>query len=265
MSDRPREVSEIHTRLLKCALEVENARAFWAHVDETTEASAQQAFDEYWFGARSLPYIKVLLTNMRARFGAFPAALGVLHRWPQMSPDTRRAICHWHLQLSDPLYRRFTGVYLVERRAGARPEVTRDLVVGWVGRQGPERWKMSTRIQFASKLLSSAYSATLVTSNRDPRPLAMPRIPDEALEYLMYLLRTIEFEGSLLDNPYVHSVGLDGGVLEDRLRALPGLDFKRQGDLIDFGWQRKDLCSWANTGANTKLAPGGSRLAEAAS
>lgn len=259
MIDRPREATEVHTRLLKCALEVEDSRAYWAHAGEAANANAQKAFDEYWFGARSLSRIEVLLTNMRARFDAFPAALEVLHCWPHMSPDTRKAICHWHLQLADPLYRGFTGTYLVSRRAGPRTEVTRDRVVGWVGQQGPGRWTMSTRIQFASKLLSAAYSAGLVASNRDPRPLAIPRAPDEALEYLLYLLRETQFEGSLLDNPYTGSMGLDGTVLEDRLRGLPGLGFKRQGDLIDFGWRHATLRAWADAnlrGIEARLAGG---------
>ena len=224
---------------------MEDSRAFWARADEATSVSAQQAFDEYWFGARSLARVEVLLANMRARFSAFPAALAVLHGWQHMLPETRRVICHWHLQLSDPLYRRFTGTYLVERRAGARPEVTRDLVAGWVGQHGPGHWTMTMRIQFASKLLSAAYSAALVTSNRDPRPVGAPRVPDEALEYLLYLLRETEFEGTLLSNPYMGSVGLDGASLEERLRGLPGLAFRRQGDLIDFGWRYRDLRAWA--------------------
>ena len=192
----PRETTLVHTRLSRCALEVEDSRAFWARADGATSVSAQQAFDEYWFGARSLARVEVLLANMRARFSAFPAALAVLHGWQHMLPETRRVICHWHLQLSDPLYRRFTGAYLAERRAGARPEVTRDLVAGWVGQHGPGHWTMTMRIQFASKLLSAAYSAAVVTSNRDPRPVGTPRVPDEALEYLLYLLRETEFEGT---------------------------------------------------------------------
>jgi hypothetical protein len=84
------------------------------------------------------------------------------------------------------------------------------VVVTWVGDQGPGRWTMTTRIQFASKLLSAAYSAGLVAGNRDPRPLAFPRVPDDALEYLMYLLREVTFEGSLLRQPLHGSLGLDG-------------------------------------------------------
>jgi hypothetical protein len=231
--------------LATCALEVEHSRAYWAHAAQPASATAQQAFDEYWFGARSLARVKVLLTNMRARFDAFPPALEVLHSWPHMSPLTRRVICHWHLQLADPLYRRFTGSYLAGRHSGLRTTVTRDLVAGWVGEQVP-RWTMPTRITFASKLLSAAYSAGLVATKRDPRALSAPRVPDEALAYLMFLLREIQFEGSLLNNPYVGSVGLEGTALEQRLRALPGLDFKRQGDLIDFGWRHPNLRAWAD-------------------
>jgi hypothetical protein len=86
-------------------------------------------------------------------------------------------VCHWHLQLSDPLYRDFTGAFLV---AASRPAAAAGdaatCVVTWVGEQGPGRWTMSTRIQFASKLLSAAYSAGLVASNRDPRPLVFPLV-----------------------------------------------------------------------------------------
>lgn len=260
MTGHPQEVTHVHTRLSRCALEVNDSRAFWAHADETTNVNAQRAFDEYWFGARSLARVEVLLANMRARFNAFPSSLAVLHDWRDMSPETRRAICHWHLQLSDPFYRRFTGTYLVKRRSGPRPEVTRDLVVAWVGQEGPGHWSITMRIQFASKLLSAAHSAALVSSNRDPRPVEAPRVPDEALEYLVYLLRETEFAGTLLSNPYTGSVGLDGTVLEERLRGLPGLAFQRQGDLIDFGWRYRDLRAWADA----NLRNGESRLAGAA-
>ena len=254
MSAQPHEVADIHTRLLKCALEVEDSRAYWSHAAAAPDATAQRAFDEYWFGARSLARIKVLFANMHARFDAFPSALQVLQRWQHMSPDTRRLVCHWHLQLSDPLYRAFTGTFLLERHEGARPSVTRDVVVTWVGDQGPSRWTMTTRIQFASKLLSAAYSAGLLASNRDPRAVVFPRVPDDALEYLMYLLREVTFEGTLLSNPYTGSLGLDGVTLEDRLRSLPGLSFGRQGDLLNYVFRYPTLRAWADANVQAGAA-----------
>jgi len=258
------ETTQVHTRLLKCSLEVEDARAYWQRtaavgVDEVTPA---RAFDEYWFGARSLDTVKILLVNFRARFAEYPAALAVLQRWPAMDPQTRRVLCHWHLQLSDPLYREFTGAYLVERHTQIWSQVRRDGVIAWVGQQGPGRWTMSTRIQFASKLLSTALAAGLVTSNRDPRPLAFPTVGDEALTYMLYLLRQVEFAGTILDNRYFASVGLQGPALDARLRALDSLRFRRQGDLLEFGWRHHDLTAWA---AERLLSEPGARLGGASS
>lgn len=246
MTARPAEETRVHTRLLKATLETEDARAYWQHVDpDHLPADPRTVFDAYWFGARSMGRIEILLSNFRARFDAFPAALRVLCNWHDMDPGTRRLICHWHLQLGDPLYRQFTGVALPARRIGPRPELTRALVLVWVDEHVPERWTTATRIQFASKLLSGAFAAGLVTTNRDPRPLAWPRVDDDALTYLLYLLREIDFAGTLLDNPYLASVGLDGDQLASRLRTLPALEFRRQADLVEFGWRYPDVSAWA--------------------
>ncbi|NOY28207.1 MAG: DUF1819 family protein [Oligoflexia bacterium] len=245
MSARPAETTQFHTRLLKCALEVEDARAYWKCATPGEVSSAQDAFDNYWFGAKSLARVKVLLTNFRARFDAFPDAFRVLHAWRHMDPQTRQVISHWHLQLTDPMVRAFTGDFLVQRREGLRSQVTRDLVVSWVGEQGPGRWTMSTRIQFASKLLSCAAGAGLLAGKRGPRQLQLPRISDEALTYGVYLLRGVDFDGTLLHNPYFRSLGMDGSSLEDRLKGLDALRFRRQGDLLDYGWRYPSLAAWA--------------------
>lgn len=247
MTDRPAEVTRLHSRLLKCALEVEDCRAYWKHARPGQAGiGARQAFEAYWFGARSLARVEVLITNFRHRFDAYPEALEVLGRWPDMDPVTRRVICHWHLQLADPLYRQFTGEYMVQRREEGRPKVTRDLVADWVRQHSPERWRTNTRIHFASKLLSSAFSAGLVGSNRDPRPLTYPRVEDAALTYLLYLLRGVDFAGTLTRNPYATSVGLIAGFIEDRLRGLDALQFRQQGNIVDITWAHPDLGTWAD-------------------
>jgi hypothetical protein len=52
--ERPSETVEYHTRLLKCSLEIEHSRAYWQHVGNSASSdTAQIAFSEYWFGARS--------------------------------------------------------------------------------------------------------------------------------------------------------------------------------------------------------------------
>ncbi|HSP79852.1 MAG TPA: DUF1819 domain-containing protein [Myxococcaceae bacterium] len=241
------EETEIHTRLLRLALGVEESRAYWASVEPSVPAAprALLAFEQRWFGAKSLERVRTLLSNFAARYDAFPEALGVLRRWREMTPQTRQLLCHWHLQLSDPLYRRFTGDFLVARRAGAQPKLDRDVVLRWLKREFPERWGESTLIQFASKLLSAASEAGLVSPRKDPRSLLYPKVPDEALAYLLHLLRGLSFQGTLTDNPYLASVGLTEGFLDQRLRALPGLGFRRMGHLTEFDWAAPSLAAWA--------------------
>ncbi len=240
----PAEASELSARLTKCGIEIDECRAWWAHADRSGSATTQQVFDEYWFGAKSLARIEVLIRSLRLRFDAFPAALQTLHRWPHMTAETRRLVCHWHLQLADPLYRAFAGEFLPERRSLPTGDVTRSLVVAWVGRQTGEAWRLPTRTQFATNALSAAVSAGLVAGKRDPRAVVLPSVPDEALGYILHLLRDITVKGTLLDNPYLASVGLVGLALEDRLRSLPGIRLRRQADLADFSWDYADLESW---------------------
>lgn len=250
-----REATQVHTRLLRSNLAVQESRAFWRSCDGTQPAVASEVFEACWFGAKSLHRVKVLLADLRARYQRFPQALAVLHGWPDMTPGTRRLLCHWHLQVADPLYRRFSGGYLLAVRASDQPTLGRRQVVEWLGAHW-SRWGLATRIQFASKLLSTCHGAGLLGSKRDPRPVLMPRVEDAALEYLLYFLRRLRFEGSLLDNPYLASVGLAGGALQARLRALPGLDFRSQGGLADFGWRYEGLQAWSRARGATIPAGG---------
>lgn len=242
-----RETTEMRSRLIRCPLAIEESRAYWERVTPGGPTpGAQLVFDQYWFGAKSLAWVKELILNMETRFGAFPEALRVLHRWQSMTPDARAIICHWHLQLTDPLYRAFSGDFLVARREAAIPEVYRNTVITWVAENGRANWTLPTRKQLATRLLSVALCAGLVSGRRDPRGLVFPRIADETLEYLLYLLRNVSFSGSLLDNPYLRSVGLEGAVLEARLRKLSSLSFQRTGDLIAFDWRYPSLTAWAD-------------------
>ena len=243
---RPREEAELHTRILRCTLAANESSAYWARASQ--EDSAEQrnlrAFEERWFGSKSQAAVKVLLANLSARFDAHPASMAVLRAWQGMPPSTRRLVSHWHLQFADPLYRRFTGHLLIQRRQAARPTIDRDVVSRWVEEQAEGRWGASTRNTFASKLLSAALEAGLVGGRRDPRPLTFPRVDDDALAYVLRFLRSVEIQGSIIDNPYLASVGLSGPFLEQRLRSLPGLVYGRVGDVIELEWAQPDLHAW---------------------
>ena len=240
------EVTKFHTRLLKCDLCVDECRAYWSYASQDGfKANPETAFADYWFGARSLPRVRMLLATLRERFDAWPEALKVLAGWHSMSVATRRTICHWHLQLADPLYRKFTGEYLPQRRDGGKSDVRRTLVVQWVDQIIPGRWQITTRIQFARKLIHSAEQAGLLSTSGDKTEFQTARIDDNCLTYLFYLLRETLFEGTLLNNPYLTSTGLDADDIVNRLRRLPAIGLQRQGSLTEFNWQYDSLFEWA--------------------
>jgi hypothetical protein len=246
-AERLSEVTDTHTRLLRLALGVEESRSYWEHVDPAVPAGdrALLAFEQRWFGSKSLERVRFLLASFADRYDAYPEALGVLRRWRAMDAATRQVVCHWHLQLSDPLYRRFTGKFLVERRGLRDPKVDRDIALRWVKSEFPGRWSEATCVQFASKLLSAASEAGVISPKRDPRALLLPKVPDVALAYLLHLLRGLRFAGTLTENLYLASVGLVEGFLDQRLRALPGMTFRRMAQLTEIEWDAPTLGAWA--------------------
>lgn len=248
MPEPGHEVTLVHSQLLRVTLEAEHARAWWpvAQPDLPLEQEAALAYGQYWFGAKSMARVRSLLGAFRSRFATYPPALAALRLWTDIDRDSRNLVCHWHVQLTDPLYRAFTGELLVERRLRGHTHVGREVVLAWIGRMDPDkRWSAATRTGFASKLLSVAHAAGLVETTKDPRPLVVPKVPAAALAYLLHLLRGVRFAGRLHDNPYLRSVGLEGGVLDERLRSVAGIELRRLGDLVELDFGHPGLLGWA--------------------
>lgn len=241
------EVRQFHTRILRMSLVVEESRAYWEHlkVDIPKERRAVVAFEERWFGSKSMARVRSLLSEFNHRFDSYPEALEVLRHWCPHDPITRQNICHWHMQLTNPMYRTFSGHFLEQRRLQANPSIDRDIVARWVAQQIEGEMSISTILRMAAGLMASAADAGLCTDNPGTRSLQYPKVTDEALAYWLYFLRHLSFEGSILENSYLASVGLSEGFLEQRLRRSPGLAFTRMGELYDFGWQYPDLKAWA--------------------
>ena len=248
MIDPPTESSSVHTRILRVTLAEPECRAYWQHVDLRVppDARAAIAFEERWFGARTMARVRNLIATLSQRFDATPDALAALRAWRSVAAETRVLVCHWHLQFSDPVYRLFSGSYLPSRRSDGRATVDRDQVERWVHSTWGERWAPVTRLKFAGNLLTAAGEAGLVEGRTNPRSLTTRRVSDDALAYALYLLREVRFEGSFLDNPYMASVGLDRETLPARLTALRAVRFQRLGDVVDFEWAAPDLRTWAS-------------------
>lgn len=241
------EVDQIHTRLLRISLAVAESRAYWERwrVGIPREQLAVVAFEERWFGNKSLSRVRHLLTEFSHRYDAYSAAFGVLLCWQPKDPITRQNICHWHLQLTDPIYRLFTGDFLEQRRSQRNPSIDRDVTVRWLQQQIKREWSSATTLRMATGLVGTSAAAGLCSENPGSRQLRYPKVTDEALGYWLHFLRHLSIEGTLLNNAYFASVGLSEGFLEQRLRRLPELSFGRMGDLYDFGWHHEDLSSWA--------------------
>jgi hypothetical protein len=249
------EVLKVHSRMLRIPLVVEDSRAYWEHwrKDVPKTDRSRVAFEERWFGSKSMARVQALLSDFQHRFDAYPTALLVLTHWCPQDPVTRQNICHWHTQLTDPVYRQFTGSFLAERALQAQATIDRDVVYRWVVQSIGGDWSAATVQRMATSLLTAATAGGLCSDSVGSRQLAYPKVSDEALAYWMYFLRGLTFDGSLLNNPYLRSVGLSGEFLEQRLRRLPGLGFARMGDLHEFEWKYPDLITWAENTLDLRL------------
>lgn len=239
------EVQAFHTRILRVTLAAQESRAYWEAVDPTVIGTPrlERAFNERWFGNKSLARVRLLLANFALRFDAYPSAFETLRRWKPLDPLTRSLVCHWHVQLADPLYRTFTGTWLTSRAEAGIRSVDRDVVARWIASLPEASWAPATRYMFATKLLRSADEAGLFVTEKRSRTIATPRVPDEALGYLIRLLQVVPHTGTFYDNAYLRSVGLEGEALDARLRRLPEVHYRRMGELVEL--QTSPLESYA--------------------
>jgi hypothetical protein len=244
MSERPTEVTELHTRLLRVTLEIEPSAAYWSHADPQLSHAdlAKLAIEQNWFGDRSPARIRKLVDELCSRFDPFPEALAVLRAWTDISDNTRRLVCHWHVQLTDSVYRKFTGDLLPELRGPEGALITRELVADWIEQVAPGRWADSTKLKYGGNLITTAAEAGLVTQPSRERTPKTPVVPDEALAYVLHLLRDVDFAGTLAENPYLRSVGMQGDALEEALARLAG---RAEDGGFDLEWMAKSLTEWA--------------------
>jgi hypothetical protein len=241
-----REATVAHTRILRTTLATDDCYAYWQKVDTTIAPGdrARVAFEERWFGLKSDARVRTLMGDMLERFDAFPEAIELLHSLRTVPAALRPWLCHLHTALADPIYRRFTGVFLPERRALGYHVVDRDQVAQWVTGLYPERWAGATASKFGSNLLATAFEAGLLGERRDPRPLTSVTPPDAVVAYTLYLLRDVIFEGTLTDNPYLRSLGVAPESFRFLAPRLPGVRFAELGGVVELSLTEPALLAW---------------------
>ena len=249
------EIDKFHTRLLRVSLALEESRSYWEQMSLQTpkEGRAELAFENRWFGSKSMARVQRLLAEFGHRYDTYPAAITALMKWQPSDPITRQNICHWHLQLSDPMYRAFSSTFLEARRSYPEAKIDRDIVARWVEQNITAQWASATVLRMATALVTCATAAGLCTKAGTQRTLAYPKVTDAALTYWVYFLRGLTYQGTVLKNPYFVSVGLSDRFLEQRLKQLDALAFSRMGDLYEFDWRYANLQDWAAALSASKL------------
>lgn len=239
---RFKETEEIHTGLLRLGLAVDDSRAYWRNCrsDLSRKEQTQAAFEERWFGAKSFKRVDYLVFSLDMRF---QGGLKDLKVWDPVDEQDRRWVCHFHLQFSDPLYRRFTDDYLPRRLERSEPTVERLSALEWLQRIAPDRWGAATAERLVSGLTSSLSDAGFCRGRTSPRPIQVPPISDEALAYLLYLLKDTVFAETLLNNPYVRGTFL-GPDLHYRLKKLPAFTYHKQGSVSSLEWRHETFEDW---------------------
>jgi BrxA len=201
-----REVTTPHTGLLRLGLALQQSLAFWrkATTDLPTKELVQEAYQQKWFGQVTEARNRYLVAHLAKRFPyAIRRSLNL-----KASSDMQRnqLVCHWHLQLTDPLYRSYTGEFLLSCWSNPTTSVTLDESAHWVKNQPlSQDWKAVTIRRLASGLLSAATDAGLCQgSGKTERELRLPNVTEDDLNYLQRLLKASECQTPL---PYHLSVG----------------------------------------------------------
>lgn len=236
------EREEIHTRLLRVGLAVEESRAYWRNADptESTTQLSERAFAQRWFGGKSSTRVGYLIATLRERLDP---ALPILKAWDPVQAQDRAWVCHWHLQLTDPLYRAFTADYAIRRLQSATPTVEKLSSLEWLHAIAPDRWSGATADRLVSGLASSFSEAGFCPTRPGPRPIVAPPLSDHALGYLLYLLKQVRGQGMLLSNPYIQVASM-GDDLDGRLKRLPGVSYRKTGGTASLEWQHETFLDW---------------------
>ena len=201
------EVTTPHTGLLRLGLALSQSVVFWerAREDKPVKALQEQAVAEEWFGSLSATRTRYVVGQLSKRFPF--EAREALSFGDGLEPHQAQLRCHWHLQLADPVYRRFTSQYLLGRWTSPHAMVELEGVIKWVGGLPlAQDWKTVTVRRMGSGLLSAATEAGLCQGGgKKERILKVPRSEPEDIIYLRTVLSRAQAMDSL--PLYMNSIG----------------------------------------------------------
>lgn len=184
------EVVSLHTGLLRLGLAVEHSVRFWtrARTDSPLSELREAAWREKWFDDLSKSRVHYLVGQLGKRF-PFPAR-ELLDFSPRAEHRSNALVCHWHLLLSDPLYRAFASEFLFGRWAVTDASVDLATTREWLkSRPLTADWQPTTLGRMASGLLSAATEAGLCEGRGSTgKTLRLPTVDRDDIKYLHRML-----------------------------------------------------------------------------
>lgn len=227
---------------MRMGLAIEESRAFWLNYSPgiSRQDQVDLAFEARWFGAKSYQRVGYLVNVLEQRFAH---SLNELKAWNPVEQADKRWICHFHLQFSDPLYRRFSTDYLIQCLQKSPPSVDSTSAQTWINAYYPKRWAGSTATRLSSGLLSSLREAGFCQGRRTPWLLQAPWVSDQALAYIVYFLRRARYEQTFWENSYFFSLSL-GADIERRLLNLPYFTYHKVGQTRSLELKYVSFLKW---------------------
>lgn len=209
------EVVTPHTGLLRYGLAVEQSKVFWQKADQDWPLGElrQRAVRQSWFPGLSPTRTRYVVAQQMKRF---PLEARKLLRFAAFEEDHRnRLVCHWHLQVTDPVYRDYTAGFLLHRWTTLDTHVSLESTIRWVEKQPlAAGWQPITVRRLASGLLSAATEAGLcVGIGKEERTLRLPPVDRQDRSYLAGLLKIADALGNA--KTYLMSVGQSAIDLEE--------------------------------------------------
>ncbi|HRG77874.1 MAG TPA: hypothetical protein PLX69_25160 [Leptospiraceae bacterium] len=197
-----------HTDLLKVGARIQESKIYLLNrnFSVSKEDTVSKAFSEKWFGFKSQTYVKRLISRFELRFSKFPEAFLLLRSWVEkINLKDFKNICHFHIQLTDPYYRWFTGIYLGNLIFLGYEEIPTEALISSFEELVTTPMSVKVKRTLALRLKTAARDCGILEGKTDKKiSLSTPGII--VLYYILFVLRQIGFPSSdIPSSPYIKS------------------------------------------------------------
>jgi hypothetical protein len=213
-------VTKEHMTMLRIGARIEESRSYIRNYQAgyTVKELKLKAWDEQWFGFIPESIFVRLIPAFHSRFGNYPEMVNVIQNGITKGLESYdfKMICNFHIQISDPYYRWFSGDYIPNRLDNGLQEITSTTTAVDFNTKFKKNIKANTLKHFAVNLLNSANDTGLLKGTK-LRVTQTPTVTVFFLGYLIYTLGSFDFPmADLINSPFIKSIISE----KPRLRSL---------------------------------------------